>query len=115
MVSNHTLAPALQQRLQRAVAAFAEGRRDAGARELSAELPDNPVMAGSYRLSTGETVRISSDGDRVSVERHGIRYPAYRIGAGIRYVPGLDTYLSGAREGVVHWLNLYEDLVGERQ
>ncbi len=113
MVTNNTLAPALQQRLQRAVVAFAEGRASDALQELRAELPDNAVQPGNYLLPTQERVIVSSDDNRVSLERGGILYRAFRIGAGIRYVPGLDTYLAGADDGRLHWLNLYEDMVGE--
>ena len=113
MVSNNTLAPTLQQRLQRALIAFASGDPEAGLRELQLELQDEPVRSGHYVLPTREVVVISSDENRVWVERHGIRYRAYPIGTGIRYVPGLDVYVAGAGEGRVHWLSLYEDMLGE--
>ena len=112
MVSNNTLAPGFQQRLQRALVAFAEARVADGHQELQRELPDNDVQPGSYLLPTQEKVIVSSDGNRVAVERGGIRYRAYRIGVGIRYVPGLDTYLAGAGDGRLHWLSLYEDMLG---
>lgn len=112
MVSNNTLAPSRQQRLQRALVAFAESRTTEGLDELRSELPDNPVQPGNYLLPSGETVAVSSDDNQVSVVRWGIRYRAYRIGAGIRYVPGLDTYLAGAADRGLHWLNLYEDMLG---
>jgi hypothetical protein len=112
MVSNNSLAPSLQQRLQRALIAFAESRTTAGLHELRSELPDNPVRPGDYLLPGGETVVVSDADNAVSVEREGIRYRAYRIGVGIRYVPGLDTYLAGAADGRLHWLNLYEDMLG---
>jgi CubicO group peptidase (beta-lactamase class C family) len=110
MVTNNTLSPGLQQRLQRALIAFAEGRSAQGFEELRSELPDNPVQSGDYVLSGGETIALSSEENRVSVTRGGLRYRAYRIGAGIRYVPGLDTYLAGSADGRLHWLNLYEDI-----
>ena len=113
MVSNNTLAPGRQQRLQRALVAFAEKRTTEGLDDLRSDLPDNPVQSGTYVLPTAETVVVSSDDNRVSVVRSGIPYPAYRIGAGIRYVPGLDTYLAGAADGRLHWLNLYEDMLGD--
>lgn len=113
MVSNNSLAPSLQQRLQRALVAFAESRTTAGLHELRSELPDNPVQPGNYLLPGGETVVVSNADNVVSIEREGIRYRAYRIGVGIRYVPGLDTYLAGAADGRLHWLNLYEDMLGE--
>jgi CubicO group peptidase (beta-lactamase class C family) len=113
MVSNNTLAPILQQRLQRALVAFASGDPDAGLRELQAELPDESVKQGRYVLPTGEAVVISSDEGRMWVERNRIRYQAYQIGTGIRYVPGLDIYLSGTGHDRVRWLSLYEDMLGE--
>jgi CubicO group peptidase (beta-lactamase class C family) len=113
MVSNNTLAPSLQQRLQRALVAFAERRTAAGVAELRSELPDSPVRPGKYLLPTAETIVVSREDDHVSVVRSGIRYRAYRIGTGIRYVPGLDTYLASAADGRLHWLNLYEDMRGD--
>jgi hypothetical protein len=113
MVSNNTLAPSLQQRLQRAIVEFAEGRTALGLQEIRARLPDDPVQSGTYKLSTGESVVISSEDNRVSVERHGISYRAYRIGNGIRYIPGLDTYVAGAADRRLHWLSLYEDMLGD--
>ncbi len=112
MVSNNTLAPSLQQRLQRALVAFAESRTTEGLDELRSELPDNPVQPGNYLLPSGETVVVSSADKLLFVVRRGIRYRAYRIGSGIRYVPGLDTYLAGAAGNRLHWLNLYEDMLG---
>ena len=109
MVSNNTLAPGLQQRLQRALVAFAQGRPTDGRRELSEVLADEPVSTGAYKFLTGERVVVASAGRRVSIERRGIVYPAYLIGTGIRYVPGLDVYIAGAAGGRLHWLSLYED------
>lgn len=114
MVSNNSLAPSLQQRLQRALVAFAESRTTEGLGELRSELPDNPVQPGNYLLPSGETVVVSSVDNLVFVVRGGIRYRAYRIGSGIRYVPGLDTYLAGAAGSRLHWLNLYEDMLARR-
>jgi CubicO group peptidase (beta-lactamase class C family) len=111
MVSNNALSPALQQRLQRALVALAEARSAEGLQELSSPLSDLPVHAGRYRLSTGETVLLTGQGKRMTVERRGLRYTAYLIGTGIRYVPGLDVYVTGAPDGRLHWLSLYEDAV----
>jgi CubicO group peptidase (beta-lactamase class C family) len=113
MVTNNTLAPALQQRVQRALVAFAERDGAAAERELAKALPDNEVVPGAYRLPTGERVTVSTRGSRVAVNRGGIDYPAFRIGSGIRYVPGLDLYVSGAENGGLHWLSLYEDFTAE--
>lgn len=113
MISNNSLAPALQQRLQRAIVSFAVGRDAAARRELAAPFPDRPVEAGTYTMPFGET-EVTQDGDRVSVSRNGLAYAAYPIGSGIRYVPGLDVYLSGGKGGVLHWLGLHEDYVGRR-
>ena len=111
MVSNNTLASSRQQRLQRALVAFAESRTTEGLDELRSELPDDPVELNDYLLPSGETVVVSSDDNRVSVVRWGIQYRAYRIGAGIRHVPDLDTYLAGAAGRRLHWFNLYEDML----
>jgi CubicO group peptidase (beta-lactamase class C family) len=114
MVSNNSLSPELQQRLQRALVAFAERRNAAAQRELTAPLPDRPVDPGTYRLATGETVQIVTRNGRTAVNRGGVTYLAFLIGKGIRYVPGLDLYVSGAEKGGLHWLSLYEDAVAGR-
>ena len=49
---------------------------------------------------------------RVGVIRGGITYLAFPVGSGIRYVPGLDVYIAGGEDGSLHWLSLYEDLIG---
>lgn len=111
MISNNTLAPALQQRLQRAIVEFAEGRGASARPELAASLPDRAVAPGGYRFPTGETIVVRTKGNSsVTVDRRGLAYPAYPIGAGIRYVPGLDVYLAGGPGGLLHWLSLYEDV-----
>lgn len=114
MVSNNTLAPGLQQRLQRALVAYAEGRPPIGARELRSPLPDTDVEPGEYQLPSGEPLIVTRDNERVSIDRGGIKYQAFRIGAGIRYVPGLDIYVAGGPNGALRWLGLYEDYVGKR-
>ena len=114
MVSNNSLAPALQQRLQRAIVAFAEGTGVEARRELAAPLAARPVEPGTYAMPFGETKAIQN-GDRLSVIRAGLAYPAYPIGSGIRYVPGLDVYLAGGAGGRLYWLGLYEDHIGRRR
>lgn len=114
MVTNNTLAPSLQQRVQRALVAFAEQDGATARRELSKSLPDNAVVPGTYKLPTGEMVSVITRGNRVAVNRGGIDYLAFRIGAGIRYVPGLDLYVAGAENGGLHWLSLYEDFTALR-
>ena len=111
MVSNNTLAPALQQRLQRALVAFATGDAPTGERELNALLPNAPLHPGRYALAGGETVAITSDAGRVWIERRGLRYRAFRAGptTSIRYVPGMDIYLAGSPDDHLHLLSLYED------
>jgi len=110
LMTNNTLEVALQQRLVRSLVAFAEGRAADARRELASPLPDVPVASGTYLLPTGESVAVTRAEQRVgAVERGGISYPAYRIGQGVRYVPGLDVFLSGAPDGGMHWLSLYED------
>lgn len=114
MVSNNALDPALQQRLQRALVAFAEGRPADGRRELASPLAGMAVKAGRYTLDNGEAVALAGGdgGGRMTVTRAGIAYPAIPVGSGIRYVPGLDAYVSGASAGRLRWLTLYEDWIG---
>ncbi len=112
MMSNNTLAPGLQQPLQRALVAFARGEPDRATRELGREMEDQPVPAGRFKLDSGETVEVLANGDDRSVRRSGIEYPAYLVASGIRYVPGLDLYLAGTPDGKLRWLTLYEDLTG---
>lgn len=112
MVTNNALAPALQQRLQRALLAFTAGSPRRARAELQRRLPEMPVEPGSYILRGGERVSVATSEGRVSVIRGGIAYPAYPTGSGIRYIPGLDVYVAGAPGGRLHWLSLYEDMIG---
>jgi CubicO group peptidase (beta-lactamase class C family) len=113
MVSNNAVEPGLQQRLQRAIVAFSEGRAEDGKREAAIRLSGATPPRGRYRLGSGETVEIRSIAGRLAVRRRGIDYPAYQIGSGIRYVPGLDLYFAIANRRL-QWLTLYEDQVGTR-
>lgn len=109
MVSNNSLAPALQQRLQRALVAFAQDRGSSARRELAAPLPDRAASAGRYRLPSGATVVIAAKANApVTVEHGGLEYNAYPVGTGIRYVPGLGVYVAGGPGGRLHWLSLHE-------
>ena len=112
VVSNNSLAPTLQQSLQRAIVAFAESDTGAARRELNARLTEQEVPLGRFTLSDGEHVEIFETQGQRMVRRRGLDYPAYRIGATIRYVPGLDLYLSGTPVGGLRWLTLYSDLQG---
>jgi CubicO group peptidase (beta-lactamase class C family) len=112
MLSNNALAPGLQQRLQRALVAFAEAEPERARRELTTQLADTQVPVGQFKLASSETVDIVAHDERRSVRRGGVEYPAYLIGSGIRYVPGLDLYLAGAPNGRLQWLTLYEDFHG---
>lgn len=112
MLSNNSLAPGFQQRLQRAIVEFSLGETEGGEAELRNSLAEVPVPTGKFELSSGETIEIVGVRERRSVRRGGIDYPAYSIGPGIRYVPGLDLYLAGASDGGLRWLSLYEDLQG---
>ena len=112
MVSNNALAPSLQQRLQRALVAFAENRIADARHELRRPLASGPVPLGRFDLPGGEAVAVRAENDIVHVSWRGLDYRAFGIGDGIRYAPGLDIYLSGAANGGLHWLGLYEDLVG---
>jgi CubicO group peptidase (beta-lactamase class C family) len=112
MMSNNSLAPGLQQPLQRALVAFAEGSAARARRELASVLAEEEAPVGRFTLSSGETVEVIAQGDQRSVRRRGLDYPAYKIGSGIRYVPGLDLYVAGTGAGGLRWLTLYEDLQG---
>ncbi len=114
MVSNNALAPALQQRLQRAVVAAAEDRVATARREIVAPMRERDVAAGSFRLPDGELLTISRTARTVAINRRGIAYPAYPMSAGIRYLPGLDAYVSARADGSLHWLTLYEDALARR-
>lgn len=115
MVSNNTLAPGLQQRLQRALVAFAEGRSAVARRELASRIPDIPVAPGEYLFPTRERVSVESGPGRLmTVKRGGISYAAFPIGSGIRYIPGLDAYIAGTPDRRLHWLSLYESFVARR-
>lgn len=116
MVTNNSLAPAIQQRLQRALVAFAEGRPRSARRELVLHDTGRGIAAGRYRLPRGEMIVIDNQDNQMAVARAGLRYSAYPIDGGIRYVPGLDVYLTG-RPGGIGWLSLYEDFlaIGVRQ
>ena len=110
MVSNNTLEPAFQQRLQRALVAFASGQASAGRRELQANVPTAEPMPGTYRLGP-DTVELTAPGGPImQVAVQGLRYDAFPVSSAVRYVPGLDAYLSGGPHGRLDWLTLYDDL-----
>ncbi len=112
MVTNNALAPALHQRVQRALVAFAENRPVVARRELQAQLPSGEAPAGEFRMRSGEHFVVRKSSTRVSVERRGVSYPAYPTGSAIRYVPGLDAYIAGDERGRLHWISLYDEFVG---
>lgn len=112
MVSNNALDPALQQRLQRALIAFAAGAPETGRFELEKALPEMDVPVGRFELPSGEIIEIVESGEQRSVRRRGVSYAAYPVSRGIRYVPGLDVYVAGAPGSRLRWLSLYEDLQG---
>lgn len=110
MVSNNTLHPALQQRLQRALVAFAEGRAAAGRSELRAPPPTEAAEPGRYRIGSELLVVTRMKGPLLQIERRGVRYTGFPIADHIHYVPGLDAYLWGTSAGDLRVLTLYEDL-----
>ena len=112
MVSNNSLAPALQQRLQRALVKFAEGRRAEAERELAEPLGNFQIAAGTYRAGDYE-IGVTGSSPPV-VRRSGLTYASYPIGSGIHYAPGLDLYLAGTSGGRIRLLGLHEDFVGTR-
>jgi CubicO group peptidase (beta-lactamase class C family) len=109
MVTNNALAPDLQQHLQRAIVAFANGRRVAGSAELAARLPHIQAKAGSYRTSEGEVIKVGGGpGPLLRLTRRGVTYDLYPVGNGIGYAPGLDTYVTGSATEGLNMLSLYE-------
>ena len=112
MVSNNTLSPTLQQRLQRALVAFADGRAASAERELAKPVPARSAAAGVYAMPGASPAIIRSAGPtEMTVERHGIVYAAVPTGTVVRYVPGLDAYIASTANGQLRWLTLYEELV----
>ena len=109
MVTNNSMPATLHQPLQRALVAFAEGRPKAARRELRSVPSDLPVPTGEFTLGSGEKIRIFSRRDDVKVERNGLAYDAFTVGSGVRYVPGLDLYITGTDRGGLRWIRLYED------
>ncbi len=113
MVTNNSLAPAFQQRLQRALVKFAEGRPAEAQRELEQPLGDMPVAAGNYRAGIFEVA--VARGSAPVARRAGLEYPGFPIGSGVHYVPGLDIYVAGTSDGHIRLLSLYEDSLGTRE
>jgi hypothetical protein len=115
MVTNNSLAPDLQQRLQRAIVAFATGRSRDGVAELAMPLPHRQACEGSYRTSAGEVVTVERGlGPILRLTRRGVTYDVYPVQGGIGYAPGLDVYLAQTAEGRLKILSLYEDQTAER-
>jgi CubicO group peptidase (beta-lactamase class C family) len=106
MVSNSSAEPALHQSLQRALVGYSKGTQ----RRLEPELELKEAEPGTYRLTSGERVTLRADGRRRTFTRQGISYPAYAVGGGVRYVPGLDMYFSGTAGRCLRMVTLYEDL-----
>jgi hypothetical protein len=63
-------------------------------------------------LSGGERITITPADPFLKVAFRGLDYTAYPVGAGVRYIPGLDIYIGGQAGGGLHWLGLYEDRHG---
>jgi len=111
MVSNNSLSPTLQQRLQRAIVAFVERRSARGMHEIASRFAGNDIRVGSYRTAGGDLAIVGpARRSGMTVERGGVAYVAYPIGSGVRYVPGLDAYLAASADGTLRWLTLYEEL-----
>jgi hypothetical protein len=114
MVTNNSLAPHFQQRLQRAIVAFATGRSTDGSAELAMPLPHRPAREGSYRTLAGEIITVQHTKGPVSrLTRLGVTYDVYPIGGGIGYAPGLDLYLAQTPKARLQVLSLYEDQTAE--
>jgi CubicO group peptidase (beta-lactamase class C family) len=106
MVSNNSMAPSMHQPLQRALVAFAEGRKPAA---LEPELALREAEAATYRTAA-EELELRAEGRRRWLVRRGLAYPAYPVGGGVRYVPGLDLYFSADQGACLRMVTLYEDL-----
>jgi CubicO group peptidase (beta-lactamase class C family) len=117
MVSNNSMAPALHQRLQRALVAYAEGRPRVAAREIARVPAPRNSVPGVYQGRGGTRIDVpaGSDGKVLTVTRAGIEYDAFPVGAGVHYVPGCDAYVWARADGRLGWLSLYEDEVLERR
>ena len=111
MVSNNSLEPALQQRLQRALVAFAEGRERDGTREIELARAAEPAAPGDYRIGGQVTALDAPTGPVMKITHGDVAYDAFPVSANVRYVPGLDAYLSGSN-GHLRLLTLYEDSTG---
>jgi len=111
MVTNNSLAPDLQQRLQRALVAFATGRPETASRELQRRLAGRQAIDGTYRTTGGERVTISAvpGGPFLRLIRRSVAYTVYPVGHGIGYAPGLDLYVTANERGRLQMLSLYED------
>lgn len=110
MVTNNTLAPEWQQRLQRALVAFAADKGEAAEAELASPIRGAAAAPGTYRTPAGEIVVLEpGEGPVLQLSRAGVTYAVYPVGEGIGYAPGLDIYVSGASGGGLHLLSLYED------
>jgi CubicO group peptidase (beta-lactamase class C family) len=109
MVTNNSLAPDLQQPLQRAIVAFANGNPASGMAELAARPARLRAMPGSYRTSGGEAVAVeAASGPLLRLTRRGVAYTVFPVGGGIGYAPGLDAYVTGTSTGGLSMLSLYE-------
>ena len=114
MVTNNSLAPAMQQRLQRAIVAYGSRSPRTAAAELDRPLAHVQANPGLYRTSTGEMVAVTrGTGPILRLTRQGVTYDVYPMGNGIGYSPGLDVYITGSRRGALHILSLYEDQLAE--
>jgi CubicO group peptidase (beta-lactamase class C family) len=108
MVTNNSLAPDLQQPLQRAIVAFANGRPSAASAALAARLPRTPARVGSYRMAEGEVIAVeASAGPLLRLTRRGVTYTVYPVGGSIGYAPGLDAYVTGLATGGLGLMSLY--------
>lgn len=111
LVSNNSLRPALQQRLQRALIAFASGHGSAGSAELAAPFGERPVTGGRYAQAGGEVITITATEGQAAMKitRRGVTYDLFPIDKAISYAPGLDLYISSSPGGRLHLLTLYEE------
>ncbi len=135
-LSNNSIPQWLRPMLTRALIDIMEGRKPASvARPPYAELhaSDIAAVAGRYAASRVGSVTLSVREDRVFARiGRGIEYPAFPVGDGQLYVPGLDVWLGfsnlvdgespgsrsdGAQVGYKRliWLSIFEVSDGRRE
>lgn len=122
-VSNNGMPQFLRPLLTRALIDIVEGRRPAPIREpgyaaLDAETLN--AVAGTYRVDGVGTVALERRGRHALIRiQDGLDYPAFLLGDGQLYVPGLDVWIgfpadSAVRFRRLRWVSIFHVATGER-